>query len=253
MQDDLNLFWQASLSEIKQGYSYRREQDDYVCLICGRVFLNGVIYQDREILYQAEKYVAIHIMQEHGSVFQTLLGLDKKLTGLTEHQRNILDLFYTGQSDQEIAKTLNSGSVSTIRNHRFALREKYKQAKVFTAIMELLAERSPQKHSFVDIPRNTRQVDERFAITLAEQQQIVNTYFNSTDGVLKNFPRQERKKVAILRHILDNFNVGEQYTEAEVNAVLKPIHSDYAVLRRYLIDYGFLERENDGSLYWVKL
>jgi len=68
-----------------------------------------------------------------------------------------------GLSDNETAKELGTGSTSTIRNHRFTLREKQKQAKVFLAIMELLGEQAPRKHSFVEIPRGSRQVDDCFA------------------------------------------------------------------------------------------
>lgn len=38
----------------------------------------------------------------------------------------------------------------------------------------------------------------------------------------------------------------------EVNEILKAIYSDFAILRRYLIDYGFMERSRDCTKYWVK-
>ena len=41
--------------------------------------------------------------------------MDKKLTGLTEHQKNlILPFFYQGKNDKEIQKELDIGSTSTI-------------------------------------------------------------------------------------------------------------------------------------------
>ena len=36
------------------------------------------------------------------------------------------------------------------------------------------------------------------------------------------------------------------------NSVLKLIYEDYATIRRYLIEYGFMERTNDCKEYWVK-
>lgn len=42
------------------------------------------------------------------------------------------------------------------------------------------------------------------------------------------------------------------YSEREVNRILKRIYEDYANLRRALIEYGFIDRTNDGSSYWVK-
>jgi hypothetical protein len=205
-------------------------------------------------LYEAKKYIELHIAKEHGSVFQVLLNLDKKLTGLTDHQKLILEMFYQGHSDNEVAKELDIGSTSTIRNHRFSLREKQKQAKIFLAIMELLGEQVPKKDAFIDIPRNTRQVDDRFAITEQENAKVLSAYFKQgLNGPLEVYPLKEKKRVVILKHILQRLEPNRNYSEKEINAVLKPIYEDYVLLRRQLIDYGFMDRTNDGSSYWVKL
>jgi hypothetical protein len=133
------------------------------------------------------------------------------------------------------------------------LRERQKQAKVFLAIMELLAERTPKKQAFIDIPRSSQQVDDRFAITEAENEKILATYFkHGLDGPLTVFPLKEKKRVAILRHLLVNFEPNKTYTEKEVNTILKQFYDDYVLLRRLLIDYGFMDRKYDGSAYWVK-
>ena len=253
MNDLTELFWQASLDEIKQGYLYQEQTDEFVCLICGKSFANGVIYPHQEQLYEARKYIAIHIAKQHGSSFEVLLNLDKKLTGLTDHQKTILELFYTGHTDTEIAKILNTGSTSTIRNHRFSLREKQKQAKVFLAIMELLGEQTPKKQTFIDIPRNSKMVDDRFAITEEENKKILSACFKQgLDGPLELFPLKEKKRVVIVRHLLKNFESDKTYTEKEVNGVLGQFYPDYVLLRRYLIEYGFMDRTQDGSAYWVR-
>ncbi|SFM08134.1 DUF2087 domain-containing protein [Pelosinus propionicus] len=248
------LFWQATLDEIKQGYLYNETSDEFLCLICGEIIQNGVIYPENNILYEAKKYIGVHIAKCHHSSFHFLLNLDKKLTGLTDHQKLVLELFYEGKSDNDVAKSLGTGSTSTIRNHRFSLREKQKQAKVFLAIMELLGEQIPKKQNFIDIPRNAKQVDERFAITEQENAKILSTYFKKgLNGPLDSFPLKEKKRVAILQHILKNFAANQNYSEKEVNAILKPLYEDYVLLRRLLIDYGFMERTSDGSSYWLTL
>ena len=48
--------------------------------------------------------------------------------------------------------------------------------------------------------------------------------------------------------IVQVFEVGERYSELEVNALLRAFHDDVAALRRYLVDEGFLSREQ--SVYW---
>lgn len=254
MKDSTELFWQASLEEIKRGYSYDADSDAFICLICGRRFENGVIYQHDNQLYEAKKYIQLHITESHHSPFHVLLNLDKRLTGLTDHQKTLLELFYNGLSDNEVAKELDTGSVSTIRNHRFSLREKQKQAKVFLAIMELLGEQMPKKQNFIPIPRSTREVDDRFAITTEENEKILSAHFNQgLNGPLASYPLKEKKRVAILRQLLKRFDANRTYTEKEVNGILKPVYEDYVLLRRNLIDYGFMDRTKDGSSYWVKL
>jgi len=49
------------------------------------------------------------------------------------------------------------------------------------------------------------------------------------------------------------FDSSEKYTEKEVNQILESVYPDFVTLRRYLIEYGFLDRTADGSKYWVKL
>ena len=69
---------------------------------------------------------------------------------------------------------------------------------------------------------------------------------------LKTFPPKEKKKVVILRTIAKEFEEGIRYSEVQVNEILKDIYPDYVTLRRYLIEYGYLERTRDGSAYWKK-
>lgn len=253
MNDLSSLFWQASLKDIKQGYVYDREHDEFICLICGKSFSNGIIYPENDQLYEAKKYIKVHIAKNHGSPFHFLLNLDKKITGLTQHQKMLLELFYQGYSDNEVVKTLDIGSTSTIRNHRFSLRERQKQAKVFLAIMELLGEQVPKKHTFIEIPRSSQKIDDRFAITEQESEKILAAYFKQgLDGPLDIFPLKEKKRVAILRHLLQFFDANKTYTEKEVNDLLKKFYDDYVLLRRCLIEYGFMDRTPDGSSYWVK-
>lgn len=44
---------------------------------------------------------------------------------------------------------------------------------------------------------------------------------------------------------------GNEFTEKELNILLKDIYSDYAVLRRYLVDYSYLIRNLEGSIYKI--
>ena len=254
MKDLETLFWQASIDEVKRGYVYSSDTEEYRCLRCGKGFTKGVIYPDQNRWLDAEKAVREHLSQEHSSMFEYLLGLDKKITGLTEHQKQLLTYFYQGLSDQHIAKELGGGSTSTIRNHRFALKQREKQAKVFFTIMELLEEnKMASKEQFVPVYNSATMVDERFALTVEEYQEIIRRYFKEGEaGPLATFPTKEKRKIAVLRHLIQRFELGKKYSEKEVNEILKQAYPDFVTLRRYFIEYGFMDREDDGSVYWVK-
>ena len=59
---------------------------------------------------------------------------------------------------------------------------------------------------------------------------------------LKQIPAQRKKRVIILRHLLTRFDPGRDYSEREINDILKVANEDYATLRRELVDYGFMNR-----------
>jgi hypothetical protein len=68
------------------------------------------------------------------------------------------------------------------------------------------------------------------------------------DGRLVQIPMVRSKRRIVMEHLAAAFEPGVRYPEAEVNAVLRAWHDDFAALRRYLVDEGLLTRE-DG-LYW---
>lgn len=99
-------FWNADISELKQGYTQQGEQ--YICLLCGRTHEQGIIYPYGDTLLDAERYTRQHITDEHGSVFEYLIGLDKKLTGLTDHQNRLLGLFHDGKATLKFSRRWGS-------------------------------------------------------------------------------------------------------------------------------------------------
>ncbi len=68
------------------------------------------------------------------------------------------------------------------------------------------------------------------------------------DGRLVSIPAARSKRLVVLDWLAARFEPGRVYPEVETNAVLGEVHPDYAALRRYLVDEGFLERR-DG-FYW---
>jgi hypothetical protein len=71
------------------------------------------------------------------------------------------------------------------------------------------------------------------------------------NGCLRQIPMKQSKLLAIVRWLVLQFEPNRFYTEQEVNEIIKPIHEDYAGLRRDMIGFGFLRREPAGTKYWL--
>lgn len=76
-------------------------------------------------------------------------------------------------------------------------------------------------------------------------------YLNK-EGKIKCWPAKREGKHTVVRHLASKFETGRFYTEKEVNRIVEENHvfGDYFLLRRELIEHGYLERLADGSKYW---
>jgi hypothetical protein len=141
--------------------------------------------------------------------------------------------------------------------HRYKLREREKQAKLFLVLMNLLAKSTSQrihkldKGIMVDAHKTATTIDDRYNITDTERETVIKNHMDE-NGALLTYPAREKKKIILLQEIARNFAKGKTYSEKEINRMLKRIYEDYATLRRALVEYGFIERTNDGGSYWVK-
>jgi hypothetical protein len=70
------------------------------------------------------------------------------------------------------------------------------------------------------------------------------------DGTIKQLPPQPARLKVILEYLIQAFTPGVDYTEKEVNTIIRRFHVDVSGLRRDLVDSGLLARERDGSRYW---
>ena len=82
-----------------------------------------------------------------------------------------------------------------------------------------------------------------------DARKVLKNFLNA-DGTLKQIPLQSNKLLIILNFIVDAFAFDANYTEKEVNTILRRFHLDTATLRRYLVDHGLMARESDGTRYW---
>ena len=87
----------------------------------------------------------------------------------------------------------------------------------------------------------------RFTITPMTEQ--IDQFFRP-DGTLISIPVKPAKKIAVLQHIVSELSPDTKYPEKELNLIIAKYHADTAALRRYMIEYGILERDGE-SVYWV--
>ena len=248
-----------SIEEVISGFIFDGQSEKYICTICGREFENGEIFKVGDRYFEAGRRIKLHMKEEHENMLDILCSSDKKYTGITENQKDLLLMLHSGMTDNEIAKKTGVAA-ATIRHQRFGFREKAKQAKLYLAIYELAVRGADSNRKIkekaeeiIEVHKGATMVDDRYFITKEEEEKIIGTLFSSlTPLKLKSFSPKEKKKIVILRRIARQFEKGKRYSEKEINAVLKDIYEDFATIRRYLIEYGFMERTNDCKEYWLK-
>jgi hypothetical protein len=82
---------------------------------------------------------------------------------------------------------------------------------------------------------------------MTEEERVVLQRFFRGEWLVE-LPPQRSKRLVVLERLALEFEPGERYAEADVNAWLGEFHDDVAALRRALVDEGFLDRA-DG-VYW---
>jgi hypothetical protein len=68
------------------------------------------------------------------------------------------------------------------------------------------------------------------------------------EGRLVRFPTKRSHRLVVLDEVAQRFEPGRRYSERQVNANLAALNEDTAMLRRWLVDEGFMGRESGE--YW---
>jgi hypothetical protein len=78
--------------------------------------------------------------------------------------------------------------------------------------------------------------------------------FVDDEGRLRQWPVKQKVQRQAIAYLATRFEAGRIYNERQVNELLKEWHTfgDWALLRRVLYDWKHLDRESDGSRYWVR-
>lgn len=76
--------------------------------------------------------------------------------------------------------------------------------------------------------------------------------FLDEDGRLVQWPAKHAMRLVACAYLAEKFDCGAAYTEQDVNGIINRWHTfgDYFLVRRDLVDNGYLCRLPDGSRYW---
>jgi biotin operon repressor len=91
-----------------------------------------------------------------------------------------------------------------------------------------------------DFTLSTKSSDESY-VDEEPDDRVIRAFFEGPR--LRQIPAARKKRVVVLRYLLQRFVPGQDYPEPKVNDLLREAHDDVATLRRELVDYGFMTRE----------
>ena len=190
----------------------------------------------------------INEQEQQPQATEELLAFFKALSDI--NRLKILGLLATkAYTVEELAAALGLGA-STVSHHLSKLSEAglvTARAESYYSIYSLqtehLEEMSKRLLARENLVKLAEDVDgDAFARKVMRE-------FVTPDGRLKAFPAQQKKYLVILEgHILKAFELDRRYPEKEVNEILKRFNEDYASIRRDMIIFKYMTREN--SIYW---
>ena len=128
-------FKELTLEELTRGYVWSEEEQLYQCIFCGDKMEEGLIYSSRGKSVNALRAMQEHIFDEHGSVFECLLNLDKQMNGLSDAQKDVLEGLYYEKDNKAIGKEMGI-SDATVQTYKFNLQKMKRRARIFLAMME---------------------------------------------------------------------------------------------------------------------
>lgn len=78
--------------------------------------------------------------------------------------------------------------------------------------------------------------------------------FVDLDGRLIQWPSRQKIQRQAIDYLATRFEAGREYAERDVNELLCRWHTfgDWALLRRLLFDWGYMDRESDGTRYRLR-
>jgi predicted transcriptional regulator len=74
------------------------------------------------------------------------------------------------------------------------------------------------------------------------ETKVLNSFVKA--NYITEIPTSRKKRLIVLKWLIKKFDLDKSYTERELNELIKPIHADTATLRRELVGYNMMQRDN---------
>jgi len=78
------------------------------------------------------------------------------------------------------------------------------------------------------------------------ERKVLSTFLDGDQ--VKSLPMGYKKRLAVLKWLVNRFAENRKYTEKEINGIIERHHPDYCTIRREFVEYGLMKREN--GKYW---
>ena len=75
------------------------------------------------------------------------------------------------------------------------------------------------------------------------ETKVLNSFIEN--DTIKEIPASRKKRRIVLKWLAQRFELERLYPEQELNQIIRPIHADTATLRRELVGYNMMQRENN--------
>jgi len=178
--------------------------------------------------------------------FDHLLRFFKALAN--ESRLKILGILATRECSVEELAALLGLKEPTVSHHLTKLKELglvRMQADGNTHLYHLDGEQLQALNKNIFTPEQMASLVDDMAYDTWERK-VLHNFF--ADGRLTEIPASRKKRVVILKWLVNQFDPGRQYPEAEVNEIIARYHPDYATIRREFIGHKLMARKN--GLYW---
>jgi len=155
---------------------------------------------------------------------------------------DMINLLASGESYTELISDRLSLTPATVSFHLKKLEaagivdSRREQFYIIYALNKELLDKKISEFVFIANPEQPEEVKSDF------EKKVISSFFKY--GKLVSIPVQRKKREIVLREILKSFEPGRDYPEKEVNLIIADFHDDFCTLRRDMIEYKLMTREN---------